>query len=48
MPDYNHYWKQLVSTGLRYLQEQGNTDAAAVIKNADLNSDIVGQWCLSP
>lgn len=41
MSDYNQYWKRLVSIGLRFLQEQGNADAVAVIKNATLDSDIV-------
>ncbi len=41
MSDYNQYWKRLVSTGLRFLQEQGNIEAASVIKNAELDSDIV-------
>ncbi len=41
MSDYNQYWKRLVSTGLRFLQEQGNIEAASVIKNAKLDSDIV-------
>ena len=40
MSDTNLYWKALVSTGLRYWQEQGNTDAAAVIKNAILDVDF--------
>ncbi len=34
------YWKRLVSTGLRFLQEQGNADAVAVIKNATLSVDF--------
>lgn len=41
IPDYNQYWKRLVSNGLRYLQEQGNTDGVAVLRNAVLNFDIV-------
>lgn len=40
MTDTNPYWKRLVSTGLRFLQEQGKTDAVAVIKNADLGVDF--------
>ena len=40
MTDMNPYWKRLVSTGLRFLQEQGKTDAVAVIKNADLGVDF--------
>lgn len=40
MSDYNQYWKRLVSTGLRFLQEQGNADAVAVIKNASLDVDF--------
>ena len=36
MPDENRYWKRLASTGFRLLQQQGNADAAAVIKNATL------------
>lgn len=39
MSDINIYWKQLVSTGLRYLQERGNSNAVAVIKNATLALD---------
>lgn len=39
--DYNQYWKRLVSNGLRFLQGQGNADAVAVIKNAELDFDIV-------
>ena len=31
MTDIDSYWKRLVSTGLRFLQEQGSADAAAVI-----------------
>lgn len=40
MTDINPYWKKLVSTGLRYLQDQGKTDAVAVIKNAELSVDF--------
>lgn len=40
MTDTNPYWKRLVSTGLRFLQEQGKTDAVAVIKNATLDVDF--------
>ena len=40
MSEYNQYWKKLVSIGLRFLQEQGNTDAVAVIKNATLDVDL--------
>ena len=39
--DYNQYQKRLVSNGLRFLQGQGNADAVAVIKNAELDFDIV-------
>ena len=34
------YWKALVSTGLRFLQEKGNTDAVAVIKNSILALEL--------
>ena len=40
MTDIGAYWKRLVSTGLRFLQEQGNTAAVAVIKNAILDVDF--------
>ncbi len=40
MSDYEPYWKALVSTGLRFLQEKGNTDAAAVIKNSILDLEL--------
>lgn len=40
MSDIDPYWKRLVSTGLRFLQEQGNIDAVAVIKNATLDVDF--------
>ena len=40
MSDMDPYWKKLVSTGLRFLQEQGNADAVAVIKNASLDVDF--------
>lgn len=40
MTDYNPYWKRLVSTGLRFLQEKGNSDAVAVIKNATLEVSL--------
>jgi len=40
MTDIDPYWKRLVSTGLRFLQEQGNADATAVIKNATLGVDF--------
>ncbi len=38
--DLEPYWKKLVSTGLRFLQDQGNTAAVAVIKNAILSVDF--------
>lgn len=40
MSDINLYWKKLVCTGERLLQEQGDTDAVAVIKNADLHVEL--------
>lgn len=40
MSNIDPYWKRLVSTGLRFLQEQGNNDAVAVIKNAILDVDF--------
>lgn len=40
MSNIDSYWKKLVSTGLRFLQEHGNADAVAVIKNADLGVDF--------
>ncbi len=40
MPDMDSYWKRLVSVGRRYLQEQGNVDAVAVIKKATLGVDL--------
>lgn len=40
MSNVDSYWKRLVSTGLRYLQDQGKTDAVAVVKSAVLGVDF--------
>lgn len=40
MSNVDPYWKRLVSTGLRYLQDQGKTDAVAVVKSAVLGVDF--------
>ncbi|MBR3124467.1 MAG: abortive infection family protein [Mogibacterium sp.] len=34
MADNNQYWNQLISNGIRFLQEQNNDAAAAVLKKA--------------
>ena len=36
MSNMDPYWKRLVSTGLRYLQDQGKADAVATIRNSTL------------
>lgn len=40
MSDMDQYWKRLVSTGFRFLQEHANVDAITVIKKATLNVDL--------
>ena len=34
MTDNKQYWDQLISKGLRFLQDQSNDSAAAVLKKA--------------
>ncbi len=34
MPSVDQYWNGLISTCLRYFQENGNNDAVFVIKNS--------------
>ena len=36
MSNMDPYWRRLVSTGLRYLQDQGKADAVAAIRNSTL------------
>ena len=37
MAENNQYWNQLISKGLRFLQEQNNDAATAVLKKADFD-----------
>lgn len=37
MTENKQYWEQLISNGVRYLQEQNNDDTAAVLQKADFD-----------
>ena len=42
MAENNQYWKQLIANGIRYLQEQNN-DAAAAVLTAGVGGQTTGR-----